>query len=124
MRVVAIILALLAGAKIWTQQTISRQATEDALIAAYRDRAIEACERTATKAQRAAKPVRPSFLRPSHVSLVIGNSGVAVNVWDVDNVLWDMRFKYPYLVVTSTPGTASARCQYDITLATAELHEL
>lgn len=118
MRIVAIVLALLAAAKIWTQEALYRQSTADALIAAYRDRAIEACERTSARAQRGGKPQRPTFAKPSGIELVIGKSSVPVNVWDVDNVLWSMRFKYPYLVVAGSDG---GRCSYDITLAQAEI---
>lgn len=118
MRIVAIVLALLAAAKIWTQEALYRQSTADALIAAYRERAIEACERTSARSQRGGKPQRPSFAKSSQIELVIGKSSVPVNVWDVDNVLWAMRFKYPYLVVAGSDG---GRCSYDITLAQAEI---
>lgn len=124
MRAVAIILALLAGAKVWTHQTIFRQATEEALITAYRERAIEACERSSARALRGPRQERPTFINPSRVELVIGNSNIAVNIWDVDNALWGMRFKYPYLMVTSAEGTPAGRCQYDVTLASAELQHL
>lgn len=118
MRIVAIVLALLAAAKIWTQEALYRQSTADALIAAYREKAIEACERSSAQSQRGGKSQRPSFAKSSQIELVIGNSSVPVNVWDVDNVRWAMRFKYPYLVIAGSDG---GRCSYDITLARAEV---
>lgn len=121
MRAIAIILALLAGAKVWTQESLYRQATREALIAAYRDRAIEACEKVTARSPLATRHGKPSFTRPAQIDLVIGKSGVDVNVWDVDNVLWPMRFKFPYVMVASAEGTARAQCEYDVTLAAAEI---
>ena len=54
MRVVVILLAVLAGAKILAQEWIARSAIEEALIAAYRDRAAEACRNAASKDIRTA----------------------------------------------------------------------
>lgn len=51
MRALILALALLAAGKIWFQDTLYRTATEDALVAAYRAPAAEACTRTASAAQ-------------------------------------------------------------------------
>jgi len=114
MRLLVLVLAGLAGLKVWTHDHIYRSATEEAIVNAYRDRAIEACAKDRRKdAKGAAAALAPS------VSLVIGRSDVDVAIWDVDNPLWAVRFKYPQLVVTQRDVGGSAPggvCTYDITL--------
>ena len=53
MRAVVMILALLAGLKIWAHDRMFRSGAEEALIAAYRERAIAACQRRRQDSQGA-----------------------------------------------------------------------
>ena len=54
MRAVVMILALLAGLKIWAHDQMFRSGAEEALIAAYRERAIAACQRDAARTSQGA----------------------------------------------------------------------
>ena len=47
MRAFVLLLALLAGLKIWASEQLFRSAAEEALVAAYRDRAVAACQKEA-----------------------------------------------------------------------------
>lgn len=125
MRFVAVVLALLAGAKIWTHEQIYRSATEDALVQAYRGRAIASC-RTAPlpNASEIAEPqirakVAAAFSTPSSARLEIGNREISVPVWEVNHAAWPMRYTYPYIILeTANPA---ARCAYDVKLDRANI---
>ena len=134
MRFIAVSLALLAGAKIWTQEQIYRSATEEALLHAYRSQAIASCRAAPLPAAAAASSVPTSrnqtrqvshqhiasgFATPTAARLEIGNRDISVPIWEVDHAAWAMRYTYPYIVLeTSTPG---ARCSYDVNLGRAQI---
>ena len=123
MRAVVMILALLAGLKIWAHDQMFRSGAEEALIAAYRERAIAACQRDAArtlKGQSAGSA--QAWSSPAAVKVSIGRSGVDVNIWDVDNALWASRYKSAYL--TLVPADRSATCEYDVTAGQAEIVKL
>ena len=68
LRALVITLALLAGAKIWAQDRLYRDGAQDALIRAYRERAIAACQSEQIFRAGAGGPLwtRPGFRRPRH----------------------------------------------------------
>lgn len=130
MRSVVVALALLAGAKIYTQDQIYRSATEDALIHAYRAKAVEMCQR-ATTTETAATPndtarrtLSQAWAKPSSLRLIIGNSDVDVRIWEIDHAAWAMRFKFPYLVMEAGEPSPFARCRYDVMLDRASVTTL
>lgn len=130
MRSVVVALALLAGAKVYTQDKIYRSATEDALIHAYRAKAVDMCQR-ATTAESAVSPsdgarraLSHAWGKPASLRLVIGNSDVDVRIWEIDHAAWAMRFKYPYVVLEAGEPTPFARCSYDVMLDRASITAL
>lgn len=125
MRLVVMALALLAGLKIWTTDRMYRSAAEEALVAAYRDRATVACQKDAARDLRgaAAAAIPALWAQPAAVRLMFGKPRLDVAIWDVDNPLWAQRYKRPFLVLTSNDkGTASV-CTYDVMAGLAELAE-
>lgn len=121
MRALVIVLAVLAGAKIWTQQHFYREGASDALIRAYRERAIAACQ--------SEQPVRAGaagtlWTRPASVELVIGRSAADVHIWEYDNALWPARFKHPHVVLTGAQGARPPVCEYDVVEGRAYLTQL
>ena len=123
MRFMVILLALLAAAKIGTQEWIARSALEEATIAAYRDRAADACQKASSKDPRAAPSAgpQPGWASPAETRLVIGRRDVDVRVWEIDNALWPKRFKHPFLVLVPPEGPGGLVCEYDVTLGQAAL---
>ena len=115
MRAVVLILAGLAGLKVWTHDHIYRSATEDALVHAYRDSAIDACQKGRRKDTDGKLSV--NWNNTSSIHLVIGKRDVDVAIWDVDNPLWPVRYKYPLLVLKGGDYT----CEFDMTLGTASV---
>jgi hypothetical protein len=115
-------LALLAGLKIWAQDTLYKSATEEALVAAYRDRAVETCQKQRPKDPHGQPLATASgWSNPSSVKLVIGNDNVSVYIWQVDNALWSERYKRPYLVLAAADRRSSIACAFDITAGSAQL---
>jgi hypothetical protein len=113
MRLLVLFLALLAGAKVWTQHSLFKSGAEEALIAAYADRARQACQRQPALPGARPSPI-PDWARTAEMHLATGLRDVDVRVWQVDHELWASRYRNPILVVTP-PGPASeAACEYDI----------
>lgn len=126
MRFIAVSLALLAGAKIWTQEQIYRSATEEALLHAYRSQAIASCRtaplpKTSTNDtnQTLRQRITAAFAAPSSARLQIGNPDMSVPVWELDHAAWPLRYTYPYIVLETS--AAAARCTYDVKLGSARI---
>ena len=122
MRFVVIILALLAGFKVWTQDRMYRSVVGEALVQAYRDRAIEVCRKQTAKTVpvASAHTVAQLWSTASPAEITLGASDVDVAVWDTQNPLWQQRFRNPHLVLTGTGGS-SAHCAYDLEAGAATL---
>jgi hypothetical protein len=113
MRSILFGLLLLAVGKVWFQDHTYRTAMSDAVIEAYRVRAIDVCRRSASKrAPGVREDVVAAWGPASNVEAVIGNPDVDVAVWDTQNPLWSQRFRDPQLILTSESKTA--RCAYDV----------
>jgi len=114
MRALVFVLAVLAGAKILAQERLYREGAEDALIKAYRERAMAACQSQEASRDRSVSAAAPRWTRPASVELVIGRKSVHVNLWEIHNALWPARFKHPQLVLTAQAGSSGPVCEYDV----------
>ena len=115
LRILVIFVAGLAGLKVWAQDRYYRAIMHEALISAYEDRAATTCQKEVLKTQRA-KPAQ-SWTGPE---IVIGSRHADVALWDIDNPLWDVRFRHPNLILKA--GTAGhLRCSYDLTAGLAAI---
>lgn len=114
MRTILIGLLLLAGMKIWFQEHAYRAAMADAVVEAYRQRAVEVCRRSAlARAGSVADASVSKWGAASRAEAVIGNPDVTVAIWDTQNPLWTQRFRDPHLIITGAEG-GGPRCAYDI----------
>jgi hypothetical protein len=130
LRALVVVLAVLAGVKVWTQERLYRDGAGEALLLAYRDRAIAACQMSApdAPASRAADPIGrlseraapvstaalPLWTKPSSVSLSIGRASAQVSIWELNNELWPARFKHPHVVLTAKDHLPYQVCEYDV----------
>jgi hypothetical protein len=119
MRMVVIGLVLLAGVKVWTQDRTYRSVMGDALVEAYRERAVEVCRKTAAKRPAAAAypDASGAWGAGSEAHVIIGNPDLEVAIWDTENPLWAERFRNPHLILTG----GRAHCAYDVRGGTATL---
>lgn len=111
LRALVVTLAVLAGAKIFAQERLYRDGSEEALLRAYRDRAIAACQSSSISAAAADIPL---WTRPASVDLVIGRSNVDVRIWQITSERWPLRFKHPHVVLTLASGGTMPICEYDV----------
>lgn len=120
MRALVLVLALLATLKIWVQDSAYRSATEEALLAAYRLRAADACARAKPAGGSGAPPASAlDWTTEAEPRVVVGNPALPVRFWEFDSELWNARFRQPYLVLSI--GETGRTCSYDILAGTAEI---
>ena len=122
MRIVVIFLALLASAKLGYQEYLFRTAARDAIVGAYKEHAVQACQKD-SKSQSLGVNSQ-AWANPRSVKLVIGKSSLDVYPWQIDHALWNARFRNPYLFLTARQGPASVRCEYDIVNAAAAISRM
>lgn len=122
MRLIVIALVLLTGLKVWAQDRLHRSVLGDALVGAYRVRAIEACGRELPRTPKAtaASSAKGTWNASATTDIVFGNSDVDVAIWDTENPLWSRRFRNPNLVLTAASASRT-RCSYDVISGTAML---
>jgi hypothetical protein len=125
MRLVMIALALLAGLKVWNSERLYRTATEEVIVAAFRDRATLACQKDAARELAMVAATAPAlWARPASIELVIGKPRLDVALWDVDNPKWAARYKHPFLLLRSSDRASTAVCAYDVRAGQAEIEPL
>ena len=112
MRAVVFLLALLAAVKIGYQEYLFRTSARDVIVSAYRERAVDACQKDPKSATLGI--AAPAWERPASVSLVIGKSNLDVQFWQVDHAMWNARYRNPYLHLASGDRTSGVSCEYDI----------
>lgn len=120
MRTIVMIVAALAGAKVWTQDRLVRASMSDALIEAYRERAQVVCGRETAKL---ASPGQAPWSSTSDAEITIGGNVASVMLWDYDNPLWAVRYRNPHLVLTGS-GPRKLKCSYDVTAGVAFVQTL
>lgn len=113
LRIIVILVAGLAGLKVWAQDRYYRTIMHEALISAYQERAAATCLKEALKTQRG-----KSVQAWSGPEIVIGNRHANVALWDIDSPLWDVRYRHPNLVLKTGTG-GDVRCSYDLTAGLA-----
>jgi len=122
MRMVVIFLALLAAAKLGYQEYLFRSATRDAIVGAYKEHAVQACQKDSKSHSFGLSP--QAWANPNTIRLVIGNSTLDVYPWQVDHVLWNARYRNPYLFLTASQRSGAVRCEYDIINAAAAVSKM
>jgi hypothetical protein len=110
MRAIVVVLALLAGAKLYAQERFYREGAQDALIRAYQAKAIAGCRSQHGSRNDASSP----WERPISVDVVLGRASANVWIWQFNNTLWSARYKHPHVVLTAIDGDGAAICEYDV----------
>ena len=122
MKTVVFILALLATLKLGHQEYLYRSATRDAIVAAYKERAAQACQKDGRNA--ALGVAAQAWAGNASIQLVIGKSSLDVQFWQVDNRLWSARYRNPLLVLSADARGGQVYCEYDIVNAAASVHRM
>jgi len=122
MRAFVILLVLMAAAKLGCQEYLFRAAARDALVDAYREHAVQACQRDAHNAGLGVSP--QAWANPQAVKVVIGKRAFDVYPWQVDHANWNARYRNPYLFLVAGPRPGRAMCEYDIVNASASVSRM
>ena len=113
MRALVIALALLAGLKIWTTNTLHQTASEHALLKAYAAEAATACQ----KQQHRSAPIgakSTDWTRYRSAKVIIGDQQLDVALWQVDHEHWDLRFKTPFIHLKTGAETDNTTCIFNV----------
>lgn len=123
MRAILIVLALLVAAKIWTQDRMYREATGEALLAAYKLHAVSACAaRPQTDARGMPIAVGSVDWKSAETAEVLmGNPNLTVPLWQVDHPSWNARYKNPIVRLTVGDRFSRLACDYDVMAGSAQL---
>ena len=122
MRAIAILLALLAATKLGYHEYLYRGATRDAMIGAYKEHAVQACQKDSRSHSLGVGP--QAWANPKSIRLVIGKSSLDVYPWQVDHPLWNARYRNPYLSLTASQRSGTVNCEYDIINAAASVSRI
>ena len=116
MRSIVIGFAILACIKVWTQDRMYRAIMSDALIQAYRERAQQMCVKESAKVAKLSAVAWPS----AAAEITIGSKAANVSLWDYENPKWDVRYRHPNLVLTSS-SHHMLQCNFDIVAGIAAI---
>ncbi len=116
LRTMLILAAAMAGAKVWASDRFHRTIYSDAIIAAYGEKARATCQREVVRQA----PAAFASLKLTPSSVVIGSPNVRVAFWDIDNPLWEVRYRHPHVLLTAEPLT-DLSCAFDVKVGLASL---
>jgi hypothetical protein len=119
MKTIVFLLALLVAAKLGYQEYLFRLGTRDAIIGAYREHAVQACQRDARSTSLGVGP--QAWSNPTSIKVVIGKSALDVYPWQTDHAMWNARYRHPYLFLTTGKRASPVYCEYDIVNAAASV---
>jgi hypothetical protein len=119
MRAFVLALALLAALKIWAQDTSFRNAAEQALVAAYRDRAVTACRKEPQKSRISPELAAFATDWSNGVEVHLSAKGSTFRFGQFGEELWNAPPKTLLLVLTS--GAVGLTCTFDLAAGTAEI---
>ena len=122
MKAMVVLLAVLALAKVGYREHMYRSVTQDTIVTAYRERATQACQAEYKVRAFGARPALWS--NASSVQVAIGKSGLDVYFWQIDNNLWNARFRNPYLLLRTGQRSTGLMCEYDIVTGAAAVSRL
>jgi hypothetical protein len=124
MKAVILVLGLLAAVKIGVAEYLFRAATRDVIVAAYKERAVDACRRDAGKDGKGAAGAVAQWSKAADIRLVIGKSELDVYPWQIDHHLWHARYRNPYLLLSAATSGGALVCEYDVVHNAALIHRM
>lgn len=121
MKALVIVLAILAGVKVWTQQSLFRAASEQALMKAYGSAAMASCQKTSRRGTKLIPNLRQSidWSQVHSAKVVIGDETIDVAIWQVDHENWEQRFKMPYIHLKTGQASKPHVCIFNVMTGTA-----
>ena len=122
MKAIVILLAILAVIKVGIREHLSRSSSDDVIVAAYRERAADACQREPKSLALGVSD--KSWSRDTRARVAIGKTNVGVYLWQVDDERWNARYRNPYLHLNTVARGGKITCEYDIVNGAAIISRL
>lgn len=125
-RIVVAVLAILAALKFWTSDWLYRSGLEEAVSAAYLAEARAACQlRPETDARGMPFVVGTlDWQQTTDVEILTGNARLDVAIWQVDNALWNQRYRNPVIRLSVGDALSKVVCDYDVIARRADIAAL
>ncbi len=117
MKLLVLILALVASAKLVYQEHLYRTSTGAAIVAAYQGDALLACQRAARSSDLGA-----ALAKPRSVAFRVGNRDLDVFFWQIDNANWRAKYTTPYVLIAPR-GRNDLHCAYNVRSRSARLQK-
>ena len=120
MKPIVIVLAALAAAKLVHHEYLFRTAAQDTIVHAYKERALQACQKDALGSMLGV--TAQAWSNPNSISLMIGKRSVNVHLWQISSEQWNARYRNPYLFISAGQRASTTYCEYDIVNAAATVY--
>lgn len=122
MRRLALVIAILAAAKLGYQEYIYRGAVTETLLTAYRQDAIESCRKEAARRNLSVSYV--SWEKPAEVGLVVGKSAPGAGMMRFAEALMSPDASVPYIVITARKQPFQILCEFDLVRLAANVYRM
>lgn len=119
MRWVVYALVALVALKLYGEDWLHRSATEQALQHAFTKDALSACRQDRTHPLNAKAP--KMWDNPHRVSVIIGDPGADVALWQLTDPNWDRAHATAFLLITPADRHSGITCLFDLASGTARL---
>lgn len=103
-------------------QYLFRSAAHDVIIETFQATAAQACHSNAITQKISASET--AWRNPASLKLVIGKSNLDVYFWQIDNSMWNAKYKNPYMLLVADENPAYILCEYDILHRRASVHRM
>jgi hypothetical protein len=113
MKLIVVLIACLATLKVAAREHLFHAGASDVIVAAYRERAADACQRDPRTASFGVGD-RGWSTAAVAARVGIGKAGIPVHFWQTEHAKWDSRFRNPYLFIDAIARGVKLVCEYDI----------
>ena len=122
LRNAVIVLVALIAANFAYDDYLFRSATHDVIVETFRISAADACHSNARNQKITAS--QAAWRNPASMKLVIGKSNLDVYFWQIDSLMWNAKYKNPYMLIVADENRSYILCEYDILNRRASVHRM
>ena len=118
----ALVVVALIAVNFAYHEYLFRVSAHDVIVETFKTRAADACYNDAQSQKIYAS--QASWRNPASLKLVIGKSNLDVYFWQIDSVMWNAKYKNPYIFIVAEDNPAYILCEYDILHRSASVHRM
>ena len=117
-----IVLVALIALNFVYDEYLFRSAAHDVIVETFRTSAADACHSNAQNQNITAS--HAAWRNPASLKLVIGKSNLDVYFWQIDSLMWNAKYKNPYMLIVADENPSYILCEYDILHRTASVQRM